>query len=210
MLAGVGVSWYTWLEQGRQIGVTTAVLDAVSRALLLDDAERSHLYSLAGHNPPRPGPAEQAPAVLYAIVDRWSPDPAYVCDRHWDVLASNAAARELLGPLLTSGNAMQAYFGGDSLRSRLTNPDECARSLVAGFRANAARYPDDPEFQRIADDLTARSPEFAALWNRHEVGGETEQASKEFRDSTGERRYSLATLEPADQPGLRLVLLAPT
>src|SRR5262245_22949812 len=91
VLAAVGVSWYTWLEQGRDITVSAEVLDAISRVLLLDGAERAHLYRLAGLNPPAPQPAPARLAVpeLQHVLDAWLPRPAYIRDRHWNFAALN-------------------------------------------------------------------------------------------------------------------------
>src|SRR5215475_5792615 len=91
VLAGVGVSWYTWLEQGRDIKVSGDVLDAVARVLLLDDVERAHLYRLAGLNPP---PRSSAPSVaaspeLERLLAAWAPRPGYIRDRHWNFAAVN-------------------------------------------------------------------------------------------------------------------------
>ena len=99
MLAGVGLSWYTWLEQGRDITPSASVLDALARVLGLDTPERAHLFDLAGVAvPAAPGdyPTE-APEELRAIVDGLQPNPAYLFGPRTDVLAWNDAATALLG-----------------------------------------------------------------------------------------------------------------
>src|SRR3954470_20156988 len=92
-LAGVGVSWYTWLEQGRDITVSTAVLDAISTALRMSEPERIHLYMLSGLNPPPPGGHRGASVTpeLLNLIDAWLPRPAMLQDRHWNLLAINDA-----------------------------------------------------------------------------------------------------------------------
>ena len=86
MLAGVGVDWYTWLEQGRDINVSAEVLDAIGGALRLTEPERAHLYLLAGLNPPRAGGARGAAVTpeLRHLLDAWTPRPAVLRDRYWN------------------------------------------------------------------------------------------------------------------------------
>ncbi|GAA3111760.1 helix-turn-helix transcriptional regulator [Nonomuraea salmonea] len=185
VLAGVGVSWYTWLEQGRDIKVSGAVLDAVARALLLDEAERTHLYVLAGLNPPDPAGQPGAPVndQLRAVLDAWMPNPAHVLDRHYGLVAMNDASRRVFGFDEDVSNCMVAFFTHPIYRGRFTAWDEFAPDMVADFRASAARYPDDPVFEEIAGGLRAVSPEFAALWARSDVrsrsqGGQGDHPSR--------------------------------
>lgn len=211
VLAGVGVSWYTWLEQGRDIGVTAQVLDAISAALRLEPAERSHLYRLAGHNPPQPEAVNHVPDDLLGVVEGWAPAPAYVVDRHCTVRASNAPARELLGESIVAGNALVRFFTDTALADRLRNPDDCARSLVASFRANAARYPDDPEFSRLTELLQSRSASFAEIWSEQQVSHPPQAVHKEFVRPDGDhRRFRVSVLQPVDHPDLRVMLLRAT
>src|SRR3954469_8672311 len=80
VLAGVGVSWYTWLEQGRDINVSADVLDAIARVLRLEPAEREHLYLLADLNPPQAAPSEgRVPDAVRRLLEGWLPRPAYAC-----------------------------------------------------------------------------------------------------------------------------------
>lgn len=171
VLAGVGVSWYTWLEQGRDIQVSGGVLDAISGALRLTTAERSHLYLLAGLNPP-PAPAVDAPLGprLHRVLDAWSPRPAYVLDRHWNFAALNDAARAVFGYSDQDGNCLVAFFTNARHRAAFDHWARVAPDVVRQFRADAARYPDDPEFARLSAELCAASGDFAELWARHVVG----------------------------------------
>ena len=211
VLAGVGVTWYTWLEQGRPIGVTTGVLDGVAAALRLDDAERAHLYHLAGHRPPPAAPDRDAgpPPELRAILDHWLPNPAYVVDRHWNYLAANRAADRVLGYDRRPRNCLEAFFTDPRVRARVPEPDACARGLVSAFRANAARYPEDREFDAIVAGLRADSPEFDALWRRHDVRGAPPRAKRLRHPTAGELRFTLTALNPAGRPDLRLLMMLP-
>ena len=211
VLAGVGVSWYTWLEQGRAIGVTTSVLDAIAAVLRLDDDECAYLYRLAGHNPPPPAPtpAGRTPDELRRIVDQWSPNPAYVVDRKWNYLAGNIAARRVLGYTERTRNCLVEFFTDAEFRSRVVDPGSCAQGIVAAFRAGAARYPDDPEFDRIVEELRAASPEFERIWRRHDVRHPTRRTKELRHPSAGELHFRCVALQPVEHPDLRLLLLVP-
>ncbi|XVQ14325.1 helix-turn-helix transcriptional regulator [Spirillospora sp. CA-255316] len=211
VLAGVGVSWYTWLEQGRDIKVSDSVLDAVARALRLDEAEREHLYLLAGLNPPR---AEAEPAVpvtpeLQRVLDAWAPRPGYVRDPRWNFIAINAAARAVFGYGDTDHNCLVTFFTNARYRALHTHWEQAAPGVVARFRADAARHPDDAGFAELIDGMLAASPEFAALWARHDVssGG---QAIKAVRHpDVGELVFESTVLPLPDRPGHHLVLHNP-
>jgi transcriptional regulator with XRE-family HTH domain len=193
VLAGVGVSWYTWLEQGRDINVSAEVLDAIARVLRLTEPERAHLYLLAGLNPPR---AARADAVvtpeLRRLLDTW-PHPALLRDRQWDLLAVNDRARSVFG-LDGDRNCLVAFFTNERYRDLHVNWSEVAPGVVASFRADAVHADE------VATGLAAASPEFASLWARHDVAAPV-QMVKTVRSPSGELRFDLTTLAVADHPG---------
>ncbi|WP_327088212.1 helix-turn-helix transcriptional regulator [Nonomuraea sp. NBC_01738] len=211
VLAGVGVSWYTWLEQGRDIKVSGDVLDAIGRALLLDGAEREHLYLLSGLNPPR---ADGTPAVpvsdeLQRVLDAWYPRPAYVRDRYWNFAAINEAARIVFGYGDTDHNCLVSYFTSDRYRARDLEWAEASAQVVARFRADAGRYPDDQEFGRIAADLAEVSAEFAELWARHDVRAEATAVKAIRHPEMGDLTFEAMALPLDEHPGHYLVLHNP-
>ncbi|MFI0373481.1 helix-turn-helix transcriptional regulator [Actinomadura sp. 1N219] len=211
VLAGVGVSWYTWLEQGRDIRVSGDVLDAIARALRLDGAEREHLYLLAGLNPPRAGAGPVAPLTpeLRRLLDAWSPRPAYIRDRHWNLIAFNDSARDVFGYGGTDHNCLITFFTSVRYRDLHMHWAAVAPDVVGRFRADAARYPDDPEFARIAGDLLSVSDEFAELWDRHEVSAATQAVKAIRHPDAGEMIFESTVLPLADRPGQDLVLYNP-
>ncbi|MFE6776526.1 helix-turn-helix transcriptional regulator [Streptomyces sp. NPDC057702] len=210
VLAGVGVSWYTWLEQGREINVSAEVLDAVAAVLRLDAAEREHLYLLAGLNPPPPPPGErEVSPALRRVIDGWLPRPAYVIDRHWRLVAVNHAARLVFGYTEADHSCLVSFFCDARFRSALRHWEEAAREIVGQFRADAARYPDDPEFGRLARDLCAASPAFAGLWAEHPVGSAAQGAKTLDHPEAGELVFEYTTLPLPDLPGHRLLLYTP-
>ncbi|TGN78006.1 transcriptional regulator [Streptomyces bauhiniae] len=188
VLAGVSASWYTWLEQGRDIKVSEDVLDAVSKALNLDRTERAHLYLLAGVNPPaaRQEVTPEELARLRLAVEGWQPAPAFVADRYWNVLVSNAPARTLLGVQETGSNYLWSFFTDGLNRSRYPHWLDVASRLVGQFRVQAVRFLDDPNFELLARRLCSASPDFDRLWARHETR-DTGIATVEVRPAPGRR-----------------------
>ncbi|MEU8702918.1 helix-turn-helix transcriptional regulator [Streptomyces sp. NPDC048680] len=173
VLAGVGVSWYQWLEQGRDITVSPQVLDSVARVLRLSSAERRHLYVLAGLNPPA---AQVDPAHtdmcdgLQRLLDRWMPFPAHIMDAYWNVILYNDAAATVMGmgPGRTQ-NCVIDFFTDPVHRARRKDWPEIAARVVAEFRAACSECPDDEGFRAIVAEARERSPEFAELWERRDI-----------------------------------------
>ncbi|MFI8320126.1 helix-turn-helix transcriptional regulator [Streptomyces sp. NPDC085529] len=212
VLAGVGVSWYTWLEQGREINVSSEVLDAVARVLRLDAMEREHLYLLAGSNPPLPGAdtGRAVPDGLRRVIDSWLPRPAYLLDRHWNLVAVNRAAEVVFGYREDDHNCLVTFFTSARYRSSLVGWRDAARTIVGQFRADAARYPDDPEFGRIAADMCAASPEFAEIWQEYGLRGAAGGTKTIAHPEHGELTFTYTTLTVPELPGHRLMLHTPT
>lgn len=117
-LAGVGVSWYTWLEQGRDISASASVLDAVSAALRLSESERAHLHLLAGASPPVGGDVDDSPVPpeLLQLVAAWAPRPAMLQDRYWNLLAINSGTREVFGYSSADHNCLISFFTNERYR----------------------------------------------------------------------------------------------
>jgi transcriptional regulator with XRE-family HTH domain len=210
-LAGVGVSWYTWLEQGRDITVSTAVLDAISTALRMTEPERAHLYLLSGVNPPPVGGRRGAsvPPELLNLLDAWLPRPAMLQDRYWNLLAVNVATRNVFGYGDSDHNCLITFFTNTRYRDMYMHWASVAPGVVAAFRADAAQYPDDPEFNRVVDDLSAISPDFVELWERHDVGPHMQAVKAVHHPEAGDMVFDKTTLAVADRPDWHLVLYNP-
>ncbi|MGX1647130.1 helix-turn-helix transcriptional regulator [Streptomyces celluloflavus] len=215
-LAGVSLTWYTWLEQGRRITVTTSILDAVSGALRLNGTEQAHLYRLAGHTPPRvpapevpTGSQDTVPDRVVHLIEEWLPSPAYVLDRHWRFLSGNAAVGRVFGEVRTGQSCLDGFLPADGPHRALPEWEAMAPTLVAEFRADAARYPDDPGFAEIVKRLSQRSAEFARLWERQEVRDTALGVKVVEHPSAGRLVFERTTLQIADHPELRVVLLMP-
>jgi transcriptional regulator with XRE-family HTH domain len=173
VLAGVGASWYQWLEQGRDISVSPQVIDAVARVLRLSPAERRHLYVLAGLNPPAP---ETAPgdwdmcAGLRRLIDTWMPFPAVIMDVYWNSVIYNEAAAIVFGLRPEAPqNCLVSFFTDPLYQSRLSSWEALAPRVVAQFRAACSDNQGDEGFRAVVEEATAASPVFAELWERQDI-----------------------------------------
>lgn len=168
-LAGVGVTWYTWFEQGRDIRVSEDFLLRVACALQLDDAACSHLFLLAHKRPPPPEPYQWSSVspLVQQLLDDLVTRPAYVVNLRWNVIAWNAAADRLFGYSKWGGgerNFLRAVFADPNLRRRLPNWHEDAPRLLAQFRRDLATAPDDPIMLSLIDELNSQSADFRSWW----------------------------------------------
>jgi transcriptional regulator with XRE-family HTH domain len=214
-LAGVGTTWYTWLEQGRDVRASLDVLEAISRALRLSAAERTHLVLLGRGEEPPPvrQPAERATPELRRLVEHLGPSPAFLLGRRWDYLAWNKAAVALFGDLgevpRPRRNHAWLTFMDPRRREMLTDWEESSRLLVAKFRADSARHLGDPEFEELVHALRQSSAEFCNEWKRHEVA-QTGEGRKELRHpDAGLLAFAHAVFHPAEAPEQRLILYSP-
>ncbi|AXG82466.1 helix-turn-helix transcriptional regulator [Streptomyces paludis] len=173
VLAGVGASWYQWLEQGRDITVSPQVLESVARVLRLNSAELRHLYALAGLNPPPPRADPSALDMCHGLrrlIDAWMPYPANILDTYWNVVMYNDAATSVLGmrPEIPQ-NCLIAFFTDPVYRTRAEHWAGIAPRIVAQFRAAFSEHPGDEGFHAVVAEAAERSAEFARLWERRDV-----------------------------------------
>ncbi|WP_405132887.1 helix-turn-helix transcriptional regulator [Nocardia sp. NBC_01388] len=170
-LAGVGVTWYTWLEQGRDINASVQVLDAISRTLCLDGAERAHLYRLADvQTIPSPHADGPVPDELQVILDHVDPLPAVLLSARYDVIAHNAAYAALC-PLFTtnSKNVVRMVFLAPECCNPYPGDMEHKARMVGFLRGAYAKNLQDPLWTEFIDELAAASPLFAEMWARNDV-----------------------------------------
>ncbi|HEX2143602.1 MAG TPA: helix-turn-helix transcriptional regulator, partial [Glycomyces sp.] len=185
-LASVGVSWYTWLEQARDITVSAQVLDAIARALRLDPSERAHLFGLAGAVDPSPPRARfEAPSSLRALLRQVEPFPAAIQNCRYDLLDYNRTYSRLFTdldalPPLDRNCLWLAFTDPDWCRA-LVNRRETLELMVANFRNAGTGHFDEPHWRELVDRLLAASPEFGEIWNRRNVADKIKEI-KVFRN----------------------------
>ena len=213
-LSGVSHTWYTWLEQARDITVSRQVLAALARALQLSTDERQHLFTLAGEPIPAPTPARRDPhPSLQRMVDALNPHPAYLISPCWDLLAWNRAEAGLIGdPALLAEaerNTVWMVFTDPSLRKLFCDWPSEAQGLLAKYRAAAAEHAGDLRFAALTAALHAASPEFHTWWDRHDIAG-FQPARKQFNHPyLGTLTLDYVKLAPVDNPDIHLVTYLP-
>jgi transcriptional regulator with XRE-family HTH domain len=213
-LAGVGVTWYTWLEQGRPIHVSVQVLDAVARALRLDQAEREHLYRLADvPTIPAGSAAVTVSPALELILASLDPLPASLTNGRYDVLAANQAHEDLFWRWNTmpceSRNTLWCCFVKPDARRRFVNFDEEMPRMVATLRARFAKHLNEPAWTGFIDRLSAASPDFAELWARHEVANPGSRTKHFMHQEAGLLRMQSTSLAVADMPEAWITVYTP-
>ena len=214
LLAGMGASWYTSLEQGRDVHPSEQVLESLARTLRLTADERRYLLTLAlRHEPAETAPdAEELSPALRRLVESLDPHPAYIMGRRWDALAWNRAAALVFSmDALTpphSRNMLWRIFTNPRLREHNPNWERVARFTVAQFRSDYARYPGDPRFATLIADLRRACPEFAVWWSQHDVSGRPD-CHKHIRHATlGTLDFEQVTMQPDTHPDLKIVILS--
>lgn len=170
-LADISVDYLVRLEQGRATNPSTQVLAALSRALRLTIEERDHLYTVAGHAPPRRSAmTTHVPPSVQRLVDRLADLPVAVYDPAWTIITWNTAWAGLMGdPSAVSGrdrNMIWRTFTGKSTRVRNSDAetDEFETNAVADLRRTVGIYPDDARLRDLVNDLRQANPRFASLW----------------------------------------------
>ena len=214
LLAGVSLTWYTWLEQGRRINASDDVLRAIGRALRLDDAGIEHLLALAqpsaGSGVEAP---EEAPTALVRLITAIEPAPAYVLGPRADFLAWNAAEERLYPRLAALApprrNLLWVLFCDPFTRELIVDWDIHARQALAEFRAGAANLRNDARFHDLIRLLGDESPEFGAWWAEHEVTGFETRLRRFHHPDAGELTFEYQQLAPVEWPGLRVVVQLP-
>ncbi len=213
-LAGVGVTWYTWLEQGRAIRPSDQVLDAISRALRLDRHEREHLFTLAGSE--KAVLARECDRVspgLLLVLERLGDYPAAVLNARQDLLAYNRSYQGLLGDLdglpFDERNLLWIIFCYPELRERLVDWEPSARLSTARFRVQMASHASEPSWRAFVKRLIAASPDFARIWGDHEVAG-AETVLKRFAHAElGLLSFHGVSLACTERAGNRLSVYTP-
>ncbi|MEV6343774.1 helix-turn-helix transcriptional regulator [Actinoplanes sp. NPDC051851] len=211
LLAGVGVSWYTWIEQGRAPNVSGEVLDSIARVLGLDDTQRLYMRRLAGLS------VEHVDSVfrpdvraLSPFADNWLPNPAYIVDRYWNVVTANSTFDAFWKSSARSQiNVLEYFFTDPYARTLYPLWDEEAYPLVARFRSQVARYPDDPKFESIAGKLADTSRKFSELWSRRIVEDDACGPDLWFHPGAGKAAFNRTSLRFTDRIGLSMVVFLP-
>ncbi len=212
VLAGVGVTWYTWLEQGRKINPSDDVLSSIARTLRLSSAETEHVFRLAGTHPPASTQPAEVPGSLRRLVESQDPAVAFLIDARWDLLAWSRAAEEFFQyehfPV-ADRNVAWLMFASSRVREVLEDWPVHARRVLGAFRASSADLLDDARFQEVLGRLRREHPEVRAWWDDQEVGHKTVARKALWHPVRGRIEVDEVVLRPSVAPELQLVVNLP-
>jgi transcriptional regulator with XRE-family HTH domain len=216
MLAGVSVDYYTKLERGNLAGTSESVLDAIARALNLDQAERDHLYNLARASGPS-GKAQRRPLqsgavrpTLQFMLDSITGSPAFIGNHHMDIVAANQLGYALYSEMYRGparpANHSRFIFLDPRARDFYPNWDLAANTNVAILRTQSGRNPFDKRLADLVGELSVRSEEFRTRWAAHNVRRHY-AGTKIFRHPVvGELDLAYEAMELAEDPGFTLTV----
>jgi transcriptional regulator with XRE-family HTH domain len=204
-LAGVGLTWYTWFEQGRDIAVSDDFLHRLARALRLDRAEREHLFALTGRETLTGGTESGAPPESLVTMINALDQAAYIMNSSWDVLAHNKPARILFEDFsLPRPNILRIVFFSDHYRQKIQDWQFAARLVLLKARHDYLTGGKNPILGSILNDVLHAVPQAAEWWDDPEVV-RIGDADITLLDKKGNRQsYRLIILVPEDKPGLRV------
>jgi len=214
-LANVSTTWYTFLEQGRDIRVSTQVLESIAQALRLTADERTYLFMLAlQQQPPEipQGKSAVSPAIQN-MLDHLELCPAYVTGYRFDILAWNQAACALFGDFskmtTRERNKIWYFFTNAAYRQMLVDWEAHAQVILARFRSICGRYLGDAELIELAEDMQRVSPEFRQWWSQHEVQGQPEGFKTYEHPLVGSLEFEYSVFQVIEAPELTLVVYTP-
>ncbi|MFI2258858.1 helix-turn-helix transcriptional regulator [Streptomyces tubercidicus] len=213
-LGAVGVTWYTWLEQARDIHVSPQVLDAVARALLLDRAERSHLFALAGAVDPKRGTeCTGVTRELWQLLHQLAPFPAVVQNSRFDILAYNGTYGRLMCDLDAlpeeDRNCMWLAFTHAEWRASVGDLEGTMRLMAAKFRASMAEHVAEPAWKALLARLMDASSEFREIWAQHEVIRPVSSVKLFRHPRVGTLQLTATSLWTGPNPGPKLLSYTP-
>ncbi len=213
--AHVSTTWYTWLEQGRGGAPSAAALERIARALMLSDVEREHVFMLALGRPPRATyrPVQGVAPAMQRVLDALPLSPAVIRTATWDVVAWNRAATAVFTDYGVvppqKRNVLRLMFCEPEIRERQADWQGVARFVVAAFRTDVARAGANDAVQALVEELCARSPEFAALWEKVDVPAHSGGAKRLRHPTAGLLSFEMSTFAVDGRPDLTLVIYNP-
>jgi len=213
LLSGVSVSWYTWLEQGRDIQPSANALHRLSNILKLDRIESAHLFALSARTPPPATPDENLSEGLRKLVEALNPTPAYIRNTRLDILAWNPAIADLFVDYGTlqphERNTLRLLFLHQPYQTLIQEWEQMARGMIATFRAARAQATDKTPFDSLIKELSSLSTEFRLWWQDTDVRGFDEGCKRLRHPKMGHIEFTYIALAPTDRPDLSLVTYIP-
>jgi transcriptional regulator with XRE-family HTH domain len=215
VLTGVSVTWYTWLEQGRDINPSKQVLDAVARALRLSPAEHDYVLVLGGYaaDPAASGSAGPPPPHIQRFLDALAGYPAFAIGPNWSIAAWNTAYAALYPNIESTApadrNLLWLVFMDPAIRELLPDWDTDSRRFLAEFRAEAGPQVGEPSYTELIERLLASSEHFRTGWQASSIERFVSRERRFLHPVVGELIFEHHQLAPADVPEIQIVAYLP-
>ncbi|OTP66576.1 helix-turn-helix transcriptional regulator [Caballeronia sordidicola] len=214
VLAGISVSWYTRLEQGRDISASAATLERLARVLRLDRAEAEHLLALSSRQTATIGTSESPSDTLLNLIQAIDPVPAYIRNHRLDILAWNSAVADLFVDYGTleppARNTLYLMFLYAPYRELIHEWERIARGTIGVFRAARAKASDKAPYDELIEEISAESEEFRHLWRELDVQGFEEGIKRLNHPTRGRVDLAYVALVPEGRPDLSFVSYLPS
>ncbi|PDZ06636.1 transcriptional regulator [Bacillus cereus] len=216
-LAGVSTTWYTWLEQGRDIKVSTIVLDCISKALQLNNDETDYLYDLAFETnseitSPKKDQSKLSPSLI-RILDELKYCPTIITDRHCHIVGWNPAAAYVFLDfeqiLNDQRNLIRLVFTRKELKALAVNWEHFVKGFLAIFRTYYGRYLDDEWYSQFIKEMSHSHPEFQDLWQESQVSKAPDMIIEFRHAKAGKMLFNLTSLQVQGDMDLRCSIYTP-
>jgi transcriptional regulator with XRE-family HTH domain len=216
-IAGVSTTWYTWLEQGRDINVSSLVLDSIATALRLNNDERKYLYDLAIEANTNISQQEvlhtKIPSSLERILKELKYCPTLITDRHFQIVGWNQAAAHVFLDFeqipSEQRNLIRLVFTRKELRSLAVNWEHFVKGFLAIFRAYYGQYVGDEWYNRFLEEMNDLHPEFQTLWEESQVSMAPEILIEFRHAQAGKMLFNLTSLQIQGDMDLRCSVYTP-
>ena len=213
-LAGVSITWYTWLEQGREIHVSSEVVESLSRVFMLNEDERKYFYKLANQSyTPKDVLNEHISPLLQHVLNNLKYCPSIIINRRWSVCGWNEEAKILFGDYEKMNerekNILWAMFSDDKYKNMFSDWEKYAKHLIAAFRADYGMNIEDSWNAQLVKDLKNSNPQFKNWWNNHDVDSKCEIYKKIVHPVVGVMEFEVNNFVVADKSDFRMVIHVP-
>ncbi|MGE8057458.1 helix-turn-helix transcriptional regulator [Bacillus mycoides] len=216
-LAGVSTTWYTWLEQGRDIKVSTIVLDCISKALQLNNDETDYLYDLAFETnseitSPKKDQSKLSPSLI-RILDELTYCPTIITDRHCHIVGWNPAAAYVFLDFEQipndQRNLIRLVFTRKELKALAVNWEHFVKGFLAIFRTYYGRYLDDEWYSQFIEEMSRSHPEFQDLWQESQVSKAPDMIIEFRHAKAGKMLFNLTSFQVQGDMDLRCSIYTP-
>lgn len=211
-ISGISATWYTWIEQGREVSISPYTLARIATALRLGHAERHYLFTLAHiADPEKEQPQETINAAVLQSVHQMTV-PCYLLDLTWNMVAWNPQAEELFCDWLKQAktpNLLHFMFFHPQAKVLVSDWENRARRVVAEFRAETSHHQGTEEIRAFVRNMTHNSDAFHHWWKQQDVMAREGGERTFSHPQQGELHFQQVTFYPAEHSGLKLVILMP-